>query len=65
MSETLSKIFDSITSSTAGRIATGIIGVALIVLGGIMIVKNLVGLLEGFGGLVLILVGIFLLSLVA
>ena len=64
MSETVSNLVNSISSSTYGKIAIAAIAIALIGLGGYMVIKNLVGLLEGFGGLVLIIIGIALLSLV-
>lgn len=56
---------DSITSSPYVKIVIAILSIIFIALGGYMIIKNLVGLLEGFGGLILIIFGIFLLSLVA
>jgi len=63
--KSVSNLVDSITSSPYGKAAIAAIAVVFIGLGGYMIIKNLVGLLEGFGGLVLIIIGIFLLSLVA
>lgn len=64
MSEVISSL-DSITSSPYVKIVIAILSIIFIALGGYMIIKNLVGLLEGFGGLILIIFGIFLLSLVA
>ena len=56
---------NSITSSRYGKAAIAAIAVLFIGLGAYMIITHLVGLLEGFGGIVLIIIGLFLLSLVA